>query len=173
MQHWKECLKTQGIPNNWERKLEFPYLLQLFGFSDEEALAVRQMKHTNNETMEVYVLGWLSKSLCGYNISGCIVDAVNIIVAINDSINESTVDTIAAFAKALDENKLSWIPTTIIHDGELDDILAIIIAKTINPDLRIITQTPPHIVLAHDAFTDPHSKNINNFIFHKYCDMFI
>jgi hypothetical protein len=179
VEEWDECLKKLGLPERWEDHLEFVSVLKMFGVPEEEAKKVCAMPLPKaGKKMAEYVVRWFSKAVNGYKVNGCIVDAVNLIGAVLTTfIHDDVVETIDEFAKILDGKSVfqfAWIPDVIVNDGEMDDLLAVIIAIVLNKHVTVVTQVPKSLEDAKviiERIDDEDSKNAKNFIAHKHLDI--
>lgn len=190
---WNQLLLDVGIPWGWEDRLEFVEVLGLFGVPEDVARKICAAPSLKaGKTTDQYVIRWLSKALNCYKLDGCIVDAVNLIVAIMGGlVDGSVVATIDALTRLFDDldfrMKVAWIPHVLVMDSELDDLLTMILVKRINARAEIITQVPLEespmhppgtsialklpgdAVLSIKFFVDPHSVNAKNFLLHFDC----
>jgi hypothetical protein len=106
------------------------------------------------EPLEQYSFRWLSKAFAGYNVVGCLTDVANLVFAMRGeppSGEISETETVAAIHEVSDKINAKnfsglWIPTHLIHDCEMDDLLTWLlltnIHKAIGSSLKTLIQLP-------------------------------
>jgi hypothetical protein len=119
---------------NWMKQQHTNDLLKNFGFDENTATDIQNTVIEDDGEkvkLEQYSLRWLSKAFAGYNIIGCLADVANLLFAMaggppaqkpTEEMVISTVDTMVQKISAGDLTGL-WIPTHLIHDAEVDDLL--------------------------------------------------
>lgn len=114
---WNEwIIKENKIDKNWSSKLHIDNILTLFEIETNE-ISITNLK-------------WLSRIVSAYGLIGCLTDIINLKYALN----------ITNFD--FEDQKNIWIPDLLIHDGETDDLLCVVLLKYLNPNLKIIMQLP-------------------------------
>jgi hypothetical protein len=153
---------------DWKSMLSLDCVLQLFGFTDDEAAAVRATP-CEGTTVERAVLRWLPRALAAHGFAGCFGDVVNLAYAMlgadppsGPQTENHTVDIIKRFSKVLQNGARDkpreplkaaaastlWIPTHLVHDGESDDIMTLLVLEHLHrrqgSRLRVLMQLPAH-----------------------------
>lgn len=138
---------VESAKGNWLDRLEFGSVLQLFGFSDDVAAALRALpvevtdKKTGEKAMSDLTkesLRWLPKALAAYGPMGCFGDIVNLAFAAlgkdpaEPCTEAGTIGVLQQFGAVLaDPRKYAelWVPEYLIFDGESDDIMSLIVLE--------------------------------------------
>ena len=179
-------------PGEWETNLHFDHVLTAcFGFEAQTAAALRATEHEEKDAktgkvevskLEHYSVRWLSKGLGAYGPVGCLGDAVNLVLAMqNEAQPEDVSERVLVAAlkrmKAALDNPAQldglWLPTHLQHDCELDDTLSWLLLERVRQlrggELKVLVQLPPDtrldVAAAHFAskgglvFRDDDSRN--------------
>lgn len=186
-EQWNAFLENEcGLDKTWQDRTHFNDVLQLFGCTDAEAKEVRETKiyvakDNKYETLKDYSVAWIAKILGAYRILGCLTDICNLVYAImQKSVEnqtpadiENTFEELTQKLLASDNNRDGlWIPTHIIHDAEMDDILSCLLIIYLNPNVHELIQLPggdkwkayESYCPVHEIFCDPASKNEANVV---------
>jgi len=166
MQQWHGWVE-QFVSVGWQERLHYDDLLGNFGFDEEMAHALRKLEHTevqNNmsivTTLEHHAMRWLGKALGGYKPLGCLTDVVNLVFAMMGQSagghmqEQEVVATLREFSRLLVDQRTStlWIPTHLLHDAEVDDMLVWLLLDHIHSmkgtTLYVKIQLPPDEALA-------------------------
>jgi len=186
---WSSFIKKHIADPDWQDKLHFDHILGLFGFTEDVALRIRQMRVTETDkdgqeeisTCEQFGVRWLAKALTGFKPDGCFTDVVNLIYAMMGKppqgapTEKEVVEYIHSFKEHLSRLRLSemWIPNILMHDAESDDMCVWILLRHVHEvlgsQLEVHAQLPPDERLDEKAqhwsphakvFRDPDSKNL-------------
>ena len=154
-------------PGEWETKLHFRHVLTAcFGFEDATSEALRATEHEEKDektgkvevsTLEHYSVRWLSKGLGAYGPVGCLGDAVNLVLAMQNEAQPEDVSEVALVSalermkSALDEPselRSLWVPTHLAHDCETDDTLSWLLLERVRllrgeGAPKVLVQLPP------------------------------
>lgn len=135
-----------------------------------------------------YSLRWLAKGFETFGIQGSLSDVVNLVCAMlgmrmpaggEDIPVGEVVRQMCQFENIVRQRQfhlLPWVPSHMIHDAELDDILALILVMFVNAEMRqmkpfVLAQMPEDASLGRltqafeskmqntQVYTDPAARN--------------
>jgi hypothetical protein len=192
---WQNFISKHN-PIGWEDNLRFDeVLVKNFGFSVEVSDQLRCMtKQVEDQgvithvTYEQHSLRWLTKAYKAYGPVGCQTDVINLSFAMmcveppKEADEAQALEVFQKFKDKLCAKDLSglWIPTHLIHDGEIDDALTWLILEYVHglqgTKLEVVIQMPDdpssdtvcaflesHPTKPH-TFRDKDSGNAKNFV---------
>ena len=163
-------------PAGWEQKLHFDHILPFcFGFEPATAAELAAHQHTTVDaktgatevkSLQEWSLRWLSKAFGAYGPEGCLGDAVNLCLAMQnpappaDSSEAALVAALGRLQRSMeraaagDASELAalWLPTHLLHDAESDDTLSWLLLERVRrllgaEPLRVMLQLGPEAKL--------------------------
>jgi len=195
LEAWKQFISKHN-PNGWEDNLAFDdVLVKNFGFSKDTSDKLRTMTKQVEEkgemtevSYEQHSLRWLTKAYKAYGPVGCQTDVINLAFAMmrveppKEADESQALEVFQKFKDKLVKKDLEdlWIPTHLIHDGEIDDALTWLVLEYVHSlqgtKLEVIIQMPQDdsseqvctFMESHPTkprtFKDPDSGNAKNFV---------
>jgi hypothetical protein len=192
---WQKFISKHN-PKGWEENLRFDeVLVKNFCFSKDTSDKLRTMTKQVEEKGEMtevnyeqHSLRWLTKAYKAYGPVGCQTDLINLAFAMMKVEPPKEADesqALEVFQKFKDklvnkDVKDMWIPTHLIHDGEIDDALTWLVLEYVHSlqgtNLKVIIQMPQDdsceqvckFMESHPmkprTFRDSDSGNAKNFV---------
>jgi hypothetical protein len=148
---------------DWIKGLNVHVLLsKVFGFTNELNDKVKRIKHDKEDTdMTSFGIRWLSKAFETFGLKGPVCDAVNLAVAMmglapcpdpkaehcnKDKVIMPLLRDFGELFRAGQFDRLKWVPTHLVHDSELDDMLTWLLLEHIHrcqgTKLEVMVQLP-------------------------------
>ena len=159
---------NQRAEADWINKQHINDLLSNFGFHENTASEIKNTKIADGRdadgnmymvTLGEYSLRWLSKAFAGYNMNGCLTDVANLLFAMAGDppahilTEQDVIDTVEQMVDKIKSKDLTdiWIPTHLIHDAEVDDLLTWVLLTYLNKLESSSLKATSHAPILSDA----------------------
>jgi hypothetical protein len=126
--------------DTWMNNCNFDFVLSLFDIDEESSKLINEIK-LNDSTVKHEYTRWLAKMLCGFNIKGCLTDAINLIFSITnqDDTKTYTEDEIVNILKDFNQDfhfyRINYsnlsLPNIMFIDMEKDDLLSVVLVYSL------------------------------------------
>lgn len=137
----------------WQDLLHVDDVLRIFRFPADVLEFCATAKH-RGRTWRDYAVRWVPKGFQAFGLPGSLSDLVNLIRAVmkRDLDEQLSIEQVVAmveeFKKRIEEDDLAdlWVPTHMVHDAEMDDMLALTVAtylrEKMGGELEVLVQLP-------------------------------